>query len=137
MEIPRLCRGGIHSLTFPGVHRDTPDRERPLTRKGEFPMDEYQSLSDTRWDCKYHVVFIPKGRRKKLYAHVRKDLGAVMRRFAEQKGCQIEEGHRMSDHVHMMISIPPKYSVSQVIGCNGSRSFPSRFSLCFRLSFAV
>jgi putative transposase len=109
MEIPRLCRGGIHSLTFPEVHRDTPIRERPLTRKGEFPMDEYQSLSHTRWDCKYHVVFIPKGRRKKLYVHVRKDLGEVMRRLASQKECRIEEGH-------MMIAIPPKHSVSQVIG---------------------
>ena len=79
-------------------------------------MDEYQSLSHTRWDCKYHVVFIPKGRRKTLYVHVRKDLGEVMRRLASQKECRIEDGHMMIDHVHMMISIPPKHSVSQVIG---------------------
>ena len=79
-------------------------------------MDEYQSLSHTRWDCKYHVVFIPKGRRKTLYVQVRRDLGEVFKRLALQKECRIEEGHMMKDHVHMMISIPPKHSVSQVIG---------------------
>ena len=79
-------------------------------------MNEFQSLSHSRWDCKYHVVFIPKGRRKKLYVHVRRDLGEVLRRLASQKECRIEEGHMMSDHVHMMISIPPKYSVAEVIG---------------------
>ena len=79
-------------------------------------MNEFQSLSHSRWDCKYDVVFIPKGRRKKLYVHVRRDLGEVFRRLASQKECRIEEGHMMSDHVHMMISIPPKYSVAEVIG---------------------
>ena len=79
-------------------------------------MDEYQSLSHSRWDCKYHVVFIPKGRRKTLYVHVRKDLGEVFRRLASQKECRIEEGHMMSDPAHMMISIPPKYSVAELIG---------------------
>jgi putative transposase len=79
-------------------------------------MDEYQSLSHSRWDCKYHVVFIPKCRRKTLYVQVRRDLGEVFRRLASQKECRIEEGHMMSDHVHMMIAIPPKYSVSEVIG---------------------
>ena len=79
-------------------------------------MDEYQSLNHTRWDCKYHVVFIPKGRKKTLFGTVRRDLGEVFRRLAEQKESRIEEGHLMPDHVHMMISIPPKYAVSQVIG---------------------
>ena len=79
-------------------------------------MDEYQSLSQTRWDCKYHVIFIPKCRRKTLYVQVRRDLGEVFRRLASQKEGRIEEGHLMSDHVHMMISIPPKYSVAQVAG---------------------
>ena len=79
-------------------------------------MDEYQSLSQTRWDCKYHVIFIPKCRRKTLYVQVRRDLGEVFRRLASQKESRIEEGHLMSDHVHMMISIPPKYSVAQVAG---------------------
>jgi putative transposase len=79
-------------------------------------MDEPQSLNHSKWECKYHVVFIPKCRRKTLYAQLRRHLGEVFRRLAEQKECTIEEGHLMPDHVHMMISIPPKYAVSQVIG---------------------
>ena len=79
-------------------------------------MDEYESLSHSAWDCKYHVVFIPKYRRKALYGQLRNHLGEVFRRLAEQKQSQIEEGHLMSDHVHMMIAIPPKHAVSQVIG---------------------
>ena len=79
-------------------------------------MDEYESLSHSAWDCKYHVVFIPKYRRKALYVQLRKHLGEVFRRLAHQKQSRIEEGHLMSDHVHMMIAIPPKHAVSQVIG---------------------
>jgi len=79
-------------------------------------MDDYESLSHTRWECKYHVIFIPKYRRKVLYGQLRKYLGEVLRRLAEQKQSRIEEGHLMSDHVHMMIAIPPKYAVSQVVG---------------------
>ena len=79
-------------------------------------MDEVESLSHTKWDCKYHVVFIPKCRRKTLYAELRRHLGEVFRRLAMQKESRIEEGHLMPDHVHMMISIPPKYAVSQVVG---------------------
>ena len=78
-------------------------------------MDE-ASLSHTKWDCKYHVVFIPKMRRKTLYGELRKHLGGVFRELARQRESRIEEGHLMPDHVHMMISIPPKYSVSQVVG---------------------
>ena len=83
-------------------------------RKGT--MSEYRSLRHTRWECKYHVVFIPKGRRKALFGQIRKDLGEVFRDLAEQRESRIEEGHLMPDHVHMMISIPPKYAVSQVVG---------------------
>ena len=79
-------------------------------------MDDYQSFSHTRWDCKYHVVFIPKCRRKMLYGELRGHLGSVFRTLAEQRECRIEEGHLMPDHVHMLISIPPKYSVAQAIG---------------------
>src|SRR5438477_12057728 len=79
-------------------------------------MDDYESLRHTKWECKYHVVFIPKCRRKTLYAQLRKHLGEVFRRLAEQKESRIEEGHLMSDHVQMMIATPPKYAVSQVIG---------------------
>jgi len=79
-------------------------------------MDEKDSLNHTKWECKYHVVFIPKCRRKTLYKELRRYLGEVFRRLAEQKASRIEEGHLMPDHVHMMIAIPPKYAVSQVIG---------------------
>jgi len=79
-------------------------------------MDEARSLSHTKWECKYHVVFIPKMRRKVLYEQLRQRLGEVFHRLAQQKESKIEEGHMMPDHVHMMISVPPKYAVSQVIG---------------------
>ena len=79
-------------------------------------MDESQSLSHTKWECKYHVVFTPKCRRKTLYPELRKHLGEVFRRLARQKDSRVEEGHLMPDHVHMMIAIPPKYALSQVVG---------------------
>ena len=79
-------------------------------------MDEFESLSHTKWECKYHVVFIPKCRRRTLYGQLRQHLGEVLRKLATQKESRIEEGHLMPDHVHMMIAIPPKYAVSQVIG---------------------
>jgi len=79
-------------------------------------QNDYRSQSHTRWECKYHVVFIPKYRRKAIYGQIRRDLGDVFRRLAEQRESVIEEGHLMPDHVHMMISIPPKYSVAQVVG---------------------
>ncbi len=79
-------------------------------------MDEYQSLSHTVWDCKYHMVWIPKCRRNALYEQLRKHMGPVFRTLAMQKESKIEEGHLMSDHVHMLISIPPKYGMAQVVG---------------------
>ena len=79
-------------------------------------MDEFDSLSHSKWECKYHVVFIPKCRCRVLYEQLRRHLGEVFRRLAEHKESRIEEGHLMPDHVHMMISIPPKHAVSQVVG---------------------
>ena len=79
-------------------------------------MDEMDSLSHTKWECKYHVVFMPKCRRKTLYGELGRHLGEVFRKVAEQKESGIEEGHLMPDQVHMMIAIPPKYAVSQVMG---------------------
>ena len=79
-------------------------------------MDEFESLSHSAWECKYHVVFIPKCRRRVLYEQLRRYLGEVFRKLALQRGSRIEEGHLMPDHVHMLISIPPKYAVSQVVG---------------------
>ncbi len=79
-------------------------------------MDEYESLSHSQWECKYHVIFIPKCRRKTLYQGLRPHLGEVFRRLAEQRQSRVEEGHLMSDHVHILLSIPPKYAVSEVVG---------------------
>jgi putative transposase len=79
-------------------------------------MDKSESLNHTKWDCKYHVVFIPKNRRKVLYGELRVYLGAVFRDLAQHKESRIEEGHLTADHVHMMIAIPPKYPVSSVVG---------------------
>jgi putative transposase len=79
-------------------------------------MDTFESLNHSVWDCKYHVVFIPKCRRKTLYGDLRQYLGEVFRRLAQQKESRIEEGHLLSDHVHMLIAIPPKHAVAQVVG---------------------
>ena len=76
----------------------------------------YESLNHTRWECKYHVIFIPKYRKKKLFGELKKYLGELFHELAKQKECRIEEGHLMVNHVPMLISIPPKYSVAQVIG---------------------
>jgi putative transposase len=79
-------------------------------------MDDVQCLSHTKWECKFHVVWIPKCRRKLLYGQLRKNLGDVLHNLARQKESRVLEGHLQSDHVHMLISIPPKYAVSQVVG---------------------
>lgn len=79
-------------------------------------MQTYETLKHSTWECKYHVVFIPKYRKKVLYGQVRRELGPVLRELARQKESEIIEGHLMADHVHMLVSIPPKYSVAQVMG---------------------
>jgi len=79
-------------------------------------MKEYQSLTHTRWDCKYHVVFIPKMRKKKIFGVLRQHLGAIFRELAKHKEVEVVEGHLMSDHVHICLSMPPKYVVSNVVG---------------------
>ena len=79
-------------------------------------MDKYETLSHTKWECKYHVVFILKCRRRTLYEQLRQHLEGVFHELARQKESRVEEGHLMPDHVHMMLGIPPKYAVSQVVG---------------------
>lgn len=79
-------------------------------------MKHTQSLSHSVWDCKYHVVWIPKYRRKVLYGRIRRHLGEIIRELARQRESQVLEGHLCSDHVHVYISIPPKYAVAQVVG---------------------
>jgi putative transposase len=76
----------------------------------------YQNLSHSKWDCKYHVVFVPKYRRKVMFGEIRQGLGSIFHELARQKECRIIEGHLIPDHVHMCIEIPPKYAVSSVIG---------------------
>lgn len=79
-------------------------------------MNQVQSLRHTVWDCKYHVVWIPKCRKKTLYGQFRQYLGEIVRELGRQKESKVLEGHLMSDHIHILISIPPKYAVSQVVG---------------------
>jgi putative transposase len=79
-------------------------------------MDDSSSIAHTKWECKYHVVFIPKYRKKALFEQLRRHLGPVFCELAKQKESKVEEGHLLVDHVHMLISIPPKYSVAQVVG---------------------
>ena len=79
-------------------------------------MDDYESLNHTKWECKYHIVFIPKCRRQKLYEQLRQHLGETFRQLALQKESKIIEGHLVMDPVHMLVSIPPKYAVAQVVG---------------------
>ena len=79
-------------------------------------LNNINTLQHTAWECKYHVVFIAKYRRKKLFGNIRQDLGVLLKELARQKGATIEEGHIMPDHIHMLISIPPKLPVSNVIG---------------------
>jgi putative transposase len=79
-------------------------------------MEMQESVSHTVWDCKYHVVWIPKYRKKAVYGELRRELGEVFRELAKQKEGRIVEGHLQADHMHMLIAIPPKYSVAQVVG---------------------
>ena len=79
-------------------------------------MNDVSRLRHSVWECKYHLVWIPKCRRKVLYGQLRRELGSVFHEWARQKACRIEEGHLLPDHVHVLISIPPKYAVAQVVG---------------------
>jgi putative transposase len=98
------------------------ERKLPLVSRQSFNEREFSYVTDSRtlnhteWECKYHVVFIPKYRRKVIYEQIRSELKDVFRRLALQKESEIEAGHLAPDHVHLMIAIPPKYSVSQVVG---------------------
>jgi putative transposase len=79
-------------------------------------MEEYETLNHTKWECKYHVVFIPKCRRRTIFGAIKRELGPVFRVLAEHKESRVEEGHLMIDHVHMLLAIPPKYAVANVVG---------------------
>ena len=79
-------------------------------------MQDLESLAHVKWDCKYHVLFIPKYRRKVLFGKLRAAVGRILRELCEQKGIALLEGHAAIDHVHLFLSIPPKYSVSYTVG---------------------
>jgi len=79
-------------------------------------MKDSQRLQHTLWECKYHLVFLPKSRRKVLFTALRKDLGPVVRELARREGGRVEEGHLRSEHVHRLVSIPPKYAVAAIVG---------------------
>ena len=79
-------------------------------------IQEYEKLNHTTWECKYHIVFIPKYRKQSLYGALRREIGPVIRNLARQYGCDILEGYVMKDHIHMLISIPPKFKVCNAVG---------------------
>ena len=114
---PPALLGDSQSLTIPGIIVYHPIYEPPKVQKmRKHTMNTPKSLTHTKWECKYHLVWIPKYRRKTIYKELRQYLGSLLKELASQKECAIEEGHLMADHVHIMISIPPKYSVSQIVG---------------------
>jgi putative transposase len=91
-------------------------RKAPKGKKEKEPMKDWQSLSHVKWDCKYHVVIVSKYRKRAIYGKLREKIGGIIRDLCRQKGIEIHEGHAMPDHVHILLSIPPKYSVSNTIG---------------------
>jgi putative transposase len=108
-----VCQG--ETVNPPAIERA--ETETPHLQRGALDLyPDRNHLNHATWECKYHVVFTPKYRKKLLFGQIRRHLGTVFRDLAQRKECQIEEGHLMSDYVHMLISIPPKYSVAEVIG---------------------
>ena len=85
-------------------------------KKEDFVMKDNNSLAHSTWNCKYHLVFAPKYRRMQIYGQIRKDIGVILRRLCEQKGVEIIEAELCPDHIHMLVSIPPKYSVASIMG---------------------
>ena len=79
-------------------------------------MRDWQSQSHVKWYCKYHVVFVPKYRRRAIYGNLRKQIGRILRELCQHKGVEIVEGHAMADHIHLCLSIPPKFSVANTVG---------------------
>ena len=91
-------------------------RKAPVLRQEEEPMKEWQTLSHVRWECKYHIVFVTKYRHKTVYGKIREKIGSIIRELCKQKGIELLEGYAMSDHIHICVSIPPKYSVANTVG---------------------
>ena len=86
-------------------------------------MKDINSLEHTKWRCQYHIVFAPKYRRMTIYGEIKKDIGEILRRLCAQKGVEIIEAEACPEHIHMLLSVPPKYSISQIMGyLKGKRS---------------
>ncbi len=100
-------------LSFLGIHLMCSSIE---TKEGKFFMNGNQSLSHTHWNCKYHIVFAPKFRRKAIYVKIKNDIGKILRQLCEQKKVTIIEGEMCADHVHMLVAIPSNVSVSSFVG---------------------
>ena len=112
-----LPQGLSHQVTHEKLRKAPKYRwETRIDPERGVPMTHYRSLNHSKWACQYHVVFIPTYRKKAIYGELRQYLGEVLRRLARQRESEVEEGHLLVDHVHRMLSIPPKYSVAQVIG---------------------
>jgi len=79
-------------------------------------MRDWQGQSHVKWYCKYHVVFVPKYRRRSIYGALRREIGGILRELCQQQGVEIVEGHAMPDHIHLCLSIPPKFSVANTVG---------------------
>ena len=110
-------------MTFEGVSiEETSVREPPSTRKEESSTDKFDSLSHGAWTCECRVVLNRRRRRRTPYGQLRQHLGEVLRKLASQRDGRIEAGHLMPDHVHTMISIPPRHAVSQAMGCIEGKS---------------
>jgi putative transposase len=98
-----------------------PLREGPQGQKRE-PLHEWQNLSHVRWDLKSRVVIVPKYRRKVIYGRRRRQIGGILRELCRQRGIDLVEGHAMPDHVHLCLSIPPRYSVPYAVGYQKGKS---------------
>ena len=85
-------------------------------KRRSFVVSDMKSLAHSKWNCKYHIVFAPKYRRQVIYGKIREDIGKMLRKLCEYKGIEIHEAEACKDHIHMLVSIPPKYSVSQIMG---------------------
>jgi putative transposase len=106
----------VRGSTDPACEYDRLFLQESPEGKEKEPMKDWQSLSHVKWDCKYHVVIISKYRNRVIYGEQRQKIGGIIRELCRQKGIEIHEGHAMPEHIHLILSIPPKFSVSNTIG---------------------
>ena len=134
----RLCRCDPHQLQLqekPPMLYNSADL--PITQKQHrrYPRMDMNSLAHTKWECKYHIVFAPKFRRKVIYGKIKADVRNILSMLCKRKGIEIIEAECMPDHVHMFVRIPPKYSVSQIVGYLKGKSFLMIFERNAKLKY--